>query len=97
MKRGTFTSVWDDGIEISSPAELDEETGEVIVLETADVNGLDMLMEETFTDTEGKQYPICPSCHCFIVKTEMVERIGKQLVGRTGCTDPNCDNTIEQY
>lgn len=97
MKRGTFTSVWDDGVEITSPAELDEETGEVIVLETAEVNGLDMLMEETFTDTEGKVYPICPECHAYILKTEMVESTGKQLVERSGCTDPNCDNSILQY
>lgn len=97
MKKGTFTSVWDDGVEISSPAELDEETGEVIVLETADVNGLEILEEETFTDTEGKVYNICPTCHAFILRTEMYDGIGKSLYEREGCTDPDCDNYIENY
>ena len=89
MKRGTFTSVWDDGVEILSLAELDEETGEVIVLE--------ILMEETFTDTEGKVYNICPTCHAFILRTEMYDGIGKSLYEREGCTDPDCDNYIENY
>ena len=36
MKKGTFTSVWDGGDEVTSTAELNEETGEVIA-ESVDV------------------------------------------------------------
>ena len=94
--KGTFTSVWDDGFEIDTPAELDDETGNVFT-QPVYVDGVDILDREYFTDENGKEYDICPVCHEYILKTEMVERTGKQLIERTGCTDENCDNTIEQY
>lgn len=92
---GTFISVWDGGLEINTPAELFD-TGEVFA-RPVHVEGLETLDEEYFTDENGKRYDICPTCHTFILKTEMVERIGKQLIERTGCTDENCDNYIEYY
>lgn len=94
---GTFTSVWDGGVEIETPAELFE-SGEVFT-ESVEVEELDLeiLDEEYFTDENGKEYPICSTCHTFITKTEMVEGTGKQLYERTGCTDPNCDNYYENY
>ena len=92
---GTFTSVWDGGLEINSPAELFE-SGEVFTT-SVEVEGLEVLDEEFFTDQNGKRYEICPTCHTFILKTEMVERIGKTLIERTGCTDKHCDNYIENY
>lgn len=94
--KGTFTSVWDNGFEITTPAELDEETGDIFT-EPIDVEGVDILDREFFTDVNGKEYDICPTCHTFILKTEMVERIGKQLIERTGCVDPTCDNYIEYF
>jgi hypothetical protein len=93
---GTFTSVWDFAI-INTPAELDEETGEVFT-PSVDVTGDNgSLIEEFFMGEDGEQREICPTCHTFILKTEMVERIGKTLIERTGCTDEHCDNFIENY
>jgi hypothetical protein len=94
--KGTFTSVWDDGVELNTPAELDEKTGEVFT-PSIEATGVTELNEEFFTDQNGKQYEICRTCHTFILKTEMVERIGKSLIERTGCTDEHCDNFIEYY
>ena len=68
MKKGTFTSVWDGGIEISTPAELDERTGEV-TCGVADVEGLENLERELFMiDGEDTEMEICPGCHTHIRK-----------------------------
>lgn len=93
--KGTFTSIWDGGLEINTPAELFE-SGEVFAL-PVNIEGVEQLDEEYFTDQNGKRYEICRSCHTFILKTEMVESIGKQLIERTGCPDEDCDNYIENY
>jgi hypothetical protein len=91
--KGIFTSVWDGGVEITTPAEL-LESGEVFI-QSVDVDDmdLDILDDEFFTDVNGKTYPICPTCHTFITKT--VRNAGDQLV--TGCTDPTCENYYENY
>ena len=91
--KGIFTSVWDGGVEIDTPAEL-LESGEVIT-ESVEVDDLDLeiLDEEFFTDLNGKKYPVCPTCHTFITKT--VRNAGNQLV--TGCTDFHCEDYYENY
>ena len=96
MKKGTFTSVW-DGIEITTPAELDLETGEINILETVNADGLEILDEEFFTDEDGKNYNVCPECHEFITKTFMVEGTGKTLHEITGCSNPDCENYYEEF
>ena len=53
--KGTFTSVWDDGFEIDTPAELDDETGNVFT-QPVYVDGVDILDREYFTDENGKEY-----------------------------------------
>lgn len=91
MKKGTFTSVWDDGVEITTPAELDETTGEVIPV-SVDVEGLDILNREYFTDEHGDEHTVCPECHCYIMKTIMVDGIGSCLDEKSVCSDPYCEN-----
>ena len=68
--KGTFTSIWDNHVEISTPAELDTVTGEVST-EAVEAGDVDVLEEEYFTDDKGNQYPICPECHEYIVVTSM--------------------------
>lgn len=91
MKKGTFTSVWDDGVEITSPAELDETTGEVIPV-SVEVEGLDILNREYFTDEDGNEYEVCPECHTYIMKTIMVDGIGSCYDEKRVCSDRDCDN-----
>ncbi len=93
---GTFTSVWDSGDIIETPAELFE-TGEVFT-HSVDVDELDLdkLNDEYFTDFKGEVYQICRTCHTYITKTDMVTKASGQ-VKRTGCTDPKCENYYENY
>jgi len=84
MKKGTFTSVWDGGFEVTTNAELNEETGEVIA-ESVDVDDLDLefLEREYFTDEDGKGYQVCSECHNYIMTIEDDSLI---------CSDPNCES-----
>ena len=88
--KGTFTSIWDTDVEISTPAELDTETGEVTT-EPVEAGDVDILEEEYFEDSEGNQYPICPECHEYIVTTSMEDGIGHNLDEVKRCKNPDCD------
>lgn len=90
--KGTFTSVWDTDVEITTSATLDTETGEVSA-ESVDADDVDILEEEYFEDLEGNQYPVCPECHEYIVVTGMEddEYIKHQLNVVKRCKNPNCD------
>ena len=91
MKKGTFVSVWDGGIEISTPAELNVRTGEVVA-DSVNVDGLDTLEEEKFVDENGKEYEICGCCHTYIRKTVMTPGIGKTLNELKVCSDFYCEH-----
>ena len=88
--KGKFTSVWDGGTEITTPAELNTETGEVST-ESVDA----VLDREFFTSDEfhnaGEEFEVCPECHEYILKTVMKEEVGKTYEALV-CSDPNCDN-----
>lgn len=93
--KGTFVSVWDGGIEIRTPAELDEATGEVTTesVEPGDVETLD---REYFESSEfvnaGEEYEVCPDCHEYILKVVMKEGEGKTLYEAQVCSNPDCEN-----
>ena len=91
IKKGTFTSVWDGDTEVTTPAELNTETGEVTA-EAVEADDVDILDREYFTDEDGEEYPVCSECHNFILKAIMDESIGKSLFERQVCSDPDCDN-----
>ena len=90
--KGTFTSVWDGGTEITTPAELDTETGEVTA-ECSDEDPDCSLICEYFTDTKNDEdYEVCPDCHNFVLKSAMVEGVGKTLNEVRVCSDPDCES-----
>jgi uncharacterized protein with PIN domain len=94
--KGTFTSVWDNGEEITTPAELDETTGEVTT-DSVDVDdSFDVLDREFFTSTEfknaGEEFEVCPECHQYITKVVMKEGVGKTLYEALVCSNPDCEN-----
>lgn len=96
LKRGTFVSVWESGEAITTPAILDENTGEVIT-ESVDINLDDDILErEYFEDEEGEEYNICPNCHSFILKTVIKEGVGKSLYEANVCSNSECENS-ESY
>ncbi len=93
--KGKFISNWDNDIEISTKAELNTKTGEVIS-ESLEVVGLDILNEEIFiADDEeiAETYIICEECHEYILKIEILEGVGKQLYEHYHCMNPDCDNS----
>lgn len=88
--KGTFTSVWDGDVEITTPAELDTETGEVTT-EAVEAGDVDTLDSEYFTDENGNEYEICTECHEYILHTCMEPGIGHNLDELKRCKNPDCD------
>ena len=70
IKEATFTSVWDDGIEITTKCKVNMDTKEIIEVEQYDGNieALDLLLEEYIT-IDGVNYPA--------LNTSDFPRIGK--------------------
>jgi len=97
MKKGILSSVWDDGIEISTNAELDEETGEVIgeYFDTDDLN-LNIKISEIFTDEDGNVHTLCPTCQMFIMREKCIEGEGNghDYDGQLICSDPYCETNL---
>ena len=91
--KGTFTSVWDGGTLIVTPATLDDEIGrtETEEVDAADVEVLD---REYFTDEEGNEYEVCPDCHEYIMRDVMFEHEGE--LGERVCSYPYCESNFIQ-
>lgn len=92
ITKGTFTSVWDGGIEVSTNAELNTETGEVTVQTAVEIDGLNNLEREYFTDEDEDEHTICPDCHEYIMTTKMFDGIGKCYEERECCSNPDCES-----
>jgi hypothetical protein len=92
--KGTFTSVWDDGTEVTTDAELETETGEVIA-EMSDEDPDCTLEREFFTDEEDEEDEVCTVCHNFILKSVIKEGMGKTLYETEVCSDPYCESNEE--
>ncbi len=87
---GKFTSVWNDGIKITTDAVLYTDDNSLDI-EQSDccLDGCSILMEEYFEDDKGNvYYNVCPECHTHLTKIYMDEGIGKQLFEVTEC--PEC-------
>ena len=91
IKKGTFTSIWDNGTEITTSATLDTKTG-CVETNSVESPSTDILDEECFVDEDNERYEICPVCHEYIRKTVMEEGVGKQLYEKQICSDPDCDS-----
>jgi hypothetical protein len=93
LKKGTFTSVWDDGAVIQTEATLNTKSGHVDTTALEGDNDHGSLEREYFTDQAGKEYEICVFCHEYILKTAMVDsQVGIGLVEIQTCSDPDCDS-----
>lgn len=90
-----FTSVWDDGAEVTTPCKYNPATGEVVPEISKGDAPIGMLEEEYITLPNGKRIDVCTDCHSYVMKTEMVEDVGKQLVEDTHCSNPDCDGLGE--
>jgi hypothetical protein len=92
--KGTFTSVWDSDTIITTPAILNEKTGEIIAETVEDgIEDLNSLDREYFTpDDEDENYEVCTTCHSHILKPVMVEGIGKMLNEEEVCSNKECES-----
>jgi hypothetical protein len=93
--KGTFVSVWDNGVEIRTNAVLNTETGEVIA-ESVEADDVEILDREFFESDEpfnsGEEFEVCPECHEYITKVVVKEGIGKTLYEARVCSNPDCEN-----
>ena len=89
--KGTFTSIWDGDVDITTPAILDTETGEVTT-ESVEADDVDILDREYFTDEDDNEYEVCTECHNFILKSAIKEGISKTLDEVQVCSDSECEN-----
>jgi hypothetical protein len=87
--KGTFVSIWDNG-SIRTPAELNEETGEIQTT-SVDADGMEHLMEEWFEDEDGEEFEVCPVCHEYILHTCMEDGIAHNLDEVKRCKNRDCD------
>jgi hypothetical protein len=63
----TFTTVWDDGPMIITPAIYNPETGKVTA-ETADVDPDGCLISQYITLPSGEEIFVCDTCHEYTLK-----------------------------
>jgi hypothetical protein len=89
--KGQLISVWENGL-ISTYAELDIESGELINVRLVNTKNLSNLERKYFMDKDGNQYSICVGCYDFILKSVMNPGIGHDLNEETVCPNPDCVN-----
>lgn len=63
----TFTSVWDCGSTVVTPADYDPETREVSA-QAVDVNPQGSLIREFIEFPDGETLKVCPECHEYAMK-----------------------------
>ena len=91
IRKGTFTSVWDGGTEITTNAILDNETGE-ITCDSVDPGDVESLDREYFTDGETQEeFRVCTTCHEHILVDPIFE--GERLPEvELVCSNPYCES-----
>lgn len=68
--KGVFQSIWEEGL-IETEATLNLENGEVTANFSNEGSEYEHLICEKFVDLDENEYPICPNCHSYILKTVM--------------------------
>lgn len=87
----TFTSVWEDGSEITTPATLDMETGKVEP-EASNSNPDGNLIKEYVTIGDN-ELNVCSTCHEYLTKEVMIpDQVGNGLHEETACRNQTCDS-----
>lgn len=73
IEKGTFTSVWSDGTEITTDCEFDRETYEISTVESSsDDTDHGNLVKEYVTDNDGAKLIVCENCHYQILRPATV-------------------------
>jgi hypothetical protein len=89
--RCTFTSVWDDGSEVTTNCTLDPSNGQVHP-ETSDAAPEGSLEREYITLDDGNEVNVCMACHSYILKPVVGDRADLSYGEYQICSDPECTN-----
>lgn len=94
--KGLFVSVWTEGGPVKTYAELETDTG-AIETRAEDVDDLGSLEREYFEAEDGTEFPVCTTCHEYILKPVMnPDNVGKGLHEALVCSNPKCESNEEQ-
>ena len=73
IEKGTFTSVWSDGTEITTDCKFDRETNNIPTVESSsDDSDHGNLVKEYVTDKDGVEHIVCENCHDQILRPATV-------------------------
>jgi hypothetical protein len=86
----SFTSVWDDGSEITTPGTYDPETGEVTGEVSKSLPPKGTLIREFITLPDGDEKDVCMECHSYVLKTVVGERADLSYGEYQTCSDTDC-------
>jgi len=85
-----FTNVWDDGSQITTACDYDPVTGEVTPQMSKAIPKGSCVREYITLYPSGEEIDVCRTCHEYILRTELEEGIGRQLLEVKHCTNPDC-------
>ena len=97
IEKGTYTSKWSDGTEITTECTYDLEKNEVIEVEpSTDDSDHGNLVYEDMTDKDGNKHFVCQNCHYQILRpAKVINKLQNGLCEEeNGCC---CDNCGELY
>lgn len=86
----TFTSVWEGGSLVKTPATYNQNTSLVEVDSPIEFDPSGCLTKEYITLPDGTDLDVCPECHEYTLKTVMEEGVGKHLYEIKECPGCGC-------
>jgi len=92
MKHCSFTSVWDSGSEITTPATYDPKTGEVTPECSSNADPDGCLEREYITLEDGEEIDVCPDCHGFTMGAVVGDRADLSYGEIGECRNPDCES-----
>jgi hypothetical protein len=92
LKQCSFTSVWDSGSEITTPATYDPKTGEIFPeYSNADPDGC---LEREFITLDDEEIEVCPDCHGFTMRVVIGDRADLSYGDIDECRNPDCESKL---
>ena len=84
-----FTSIWDDGSEITTPCTYDPKTGEVFPKSSKSAPEGCMVRE--YITLPDEELEVCTNCHGYVLKSVIGDRADLSYGEYTECPNPDCE------
>jgi hypothetical protein len=91
-----FTSVWDDGSEVTTPCFYNEKTGEVTPEVSKGNPPTGSLEREYITLENEDELEVCRDCHGFVLKSVMQSGPFHAYDEVEVCSDPGCESNDQE-